>query len=375
MKRTSPLSIWVLTYEYSPYIIGGLGTVATFLTQALAQEKLNMTVICTSLNQNPDLEEQGHLRVIKIPNHKEYYHSMNRSFIPSSCAQAVDEYAPSVPDIIHVHSLQFAELASYYKKRYKCPIVYSCHSLIDRKARKQSRLQQKSMMSEASVILVPSHWQKNILYKEFPEVSKKLRVIQHGVPSVPVKSKGSQHHLLFVGRLIRAKGIEELIASLKLLKHRRKQLQLHIVGTGSETYQKKLRSLARFHGVTSKIHWHGFVAPDQIQSLYSKYGAVVMPSKKESFGLVALEAMAHGVPLVSTRSGGLGEFVNRRNAQIISVISPRAIAKAIFLMWKNTALTNQRIKMARLVARRLNWSNIAKHYKEIFEKLAARSLN
>lgn len=375
MKRTSQLNIWVLTNEYSPLIIGGLGTVATNLTHALARKNLNMTVICTSLRQNSVLEVQENLKVIKIPNHKVFYHSSNRSYIPWSSAQAVEKYSSSVPDIIHVHSLQFAELALYYKKRYKCPIVYSCHSLIDQRSRTQSRIQQERIMGEASIVVVPSRWQKNMLQKDFPAVRKKIKVIQHGVPRVPMKSRGPQGHLLFVGRLLRAKGIEELIASLKQIQHKRKQVQLHIVGTGSEEYQKKLRHLAWRHGVASKIFWHGFIVPDQIQRLYSKYGAVVMPSKEESFGLVALEAMAHGVPLVSTRSGGLREFVNRRNAQIIPIVSSRAIAKAILSMWRDASLTNKRVKTARLVARRLNWSNIARVYKELFEKLAKDSLN
>jgi len=81
--------------------------------------------------------------------------------------------------------------------------------------------------------------------------------------------------------------------------------------------------------VANRIRWVRKKPYAAVQRMYASYGAVIIPSKTESFCLVALEAMANGVPLISTLSGGLKEFVNKRNAQIIRSVDRASIAKAI----------------------------------------------
>lgn len=132
---------------------------------------------------------------------------------------------------------------------------------------------------------------------------------------------------------------------------------------------RKIKALARKLGIASRIRWLGFIKPQQMIQLYPRFGAVVMPSSQESFGMVALEAMAHGVPLVTTRAGGLKEIVNANNAKIIPAVTARAIANAIELMLKHPQLTNQRVRNARATARRYTWHRAAAHYKAVFNQL------
>jgi glycogen(starch) synthase len=116
-----------------------------------------------------------------------------------------------------------------------------------------------------------------------------------------------------------------------------------VIGKGLPHYQKHLRDLARKLGIQSRIRWLGFLPHRQVQRLYASHGAVIVPSKQESFCLVALEAMANGIPLVCTRAGGLKEFVHHGNAQIIRSVNGKAIERAVQAMWRNPKRTRQRI--------------------------------
>src|SRR6185312_2056230 len=122
------------------------------------------------------------------------------------------------------------------------------------------------------------------------------------------------------GRVVPSKGIEELLQAVARLSNYYPTISLDVIGTGSANYMSKLQALTQ---------WLGYKGHSSLLRMYSQYGAVVMPSKQESFGLVALEALANGIPLVSSRSGGLAEFVDSNVAEVIPHIAASDIAHAI----------------------------------------------
>jgi glycosyltransferase involved in cell wall biosynthesis len=200
-------------------------------------------------------------------------------------------------------------------------------------------------------------------------VSGKTIVIPQGVvPSLRI-SRAPRHSLLYAGRVIPAKGVDRLIRAVALLKRRKIDVTLHIAGKGNPLYERKIKLLARRLGIDSRIRWLGFIQPHRMTLVYPHFGAVVMPSRQESFGMVALEAMAHGVPLVTTRAGGLKEIVNAGNANIIPSVTPPAIASAIASMLKHPKLTHQRVRNARATASRYTWHRAAAHYKAVYQQL------
>jgi glycogen synthase len=181
------------------------------------------------------------------------------------------------------------------------------------------------------------------------------------------KSRRPPHHLLFVGRLVPLKGIEQLLKAVAILKRKNKKVNLTIIGKGGQAYVKRLKTLCKEWGIHANVNFLGFRKPGQVQKMYASYGAVIMPSTMESFGLVALEAMASGVPLVATRSGGLAEIVNSKVAQVIPRVEGKAIAAAIEQMWNNAPLTNRRVKAGRILASRYKWPRVANQYIKLFQ--------
>jgi glycogen synthase len=360
--------VWVLTTEFAPYIIGGLGTVATELTRAMSRSRMEVRVISKSQSKTIRRSQNGWTVLLRIPATNKFFDFSAAAYRPAMIAQQAARTFSRKPNAIHVHSLEFAEAALLLGRKYRVPVVYTCHSLVSMEGRKWTRRSssQERLIRRVNRVVVPSFWLKHQITKRHPGVASKIRVIPNGVRPVSKGTHAPPYRLLYVGRLIRDKGIEPLIRSIPGLSKKNRNVRLGVIGKGSPRYRSRLKSIARKQGVLSKIRWLGPLSHSKVQRTYSSYGAVVVPSKQESFCLVALEAMANGVPLVASRAGGLKEFVNRRNAQIIPVVKSNVISRAIEWVWKHPARTRQRVRIAKRVAAGFHWRKMALRYRHLF---------
>ncbi|MGN8830844.1 glycosyltransferase family 4 protein, partial [Paenibacillus barengoltzii] len=151
----------------------------------------------------------------------------------------------------------------------------------------------------------------------------------------------------FVGRLCNDKGIDKFIQAMQLLKNE-ENIEYIIVGnnffgTSSEdAYIKKLKKLAK--GLENKIHFTGYIDNKKMYEIYSVSDVVVIPAQyEEVFGVVALEAMAMGLPVIASVSGGLQEVLSsrcslsvKRNKDFVKNLS-----KDILLLSSNSQLREQ----------------------------------
>jgi len=113
--------------------------------------------------------------------------------------------------------------------------------------------------------------------------------------------------LLFLGRLEWEKGIQDAIAGLARVRRTHPGTRLVVAGEGSQLGW--LRDEARRHRVVRAVTFLGHLQTSELLSWLSRADAVVLPSRYEPFGIVALEAAAAGAPLVASAAGGLGEAV------------------------------------------------------------------
>ena len=369
------MNVWVLTNEYEPNIIGGLGIVATRLSRTLAKDGVVVTVLCKHFGSSVRDEHEQAVRVIRFPR-KSRYHSVERQvFDPDRVLSWLEETGVAKPDVLHIHSLQFTEFAILLQKKWRLPVVYTCHSLVAME--KTSRLRgvmvtrQERLLQHADRIVVPSAWQKRQLVAIYPFCSGKVHIIENGVDVQQAGSDVSPKRLLYVGRLTAIKGIEELLHAVALLQRIEPDVTLDIVGTGSAPYTARLRSVQKSHHIEDRVRWLGFKSWESVQSLYERYGAVIVPSRQESFGLVALEALAHGVPLVATQSGGLAEFVSSEVAFVIPQVTGKAIARTVMKMWRRDARREQHVQEGLRLAKRFAWTEMSARYKELFASISS----
>ncbi len=359
-----PLHVWVLSAEYQPYIIGGLGVVATALTRELAQMGVRVTVISSTPRSSVSIARGESLAVVRFP----------KGYSARMMAKYLEDHHVPLPDVIHAHSLQYVGLLQHYRLDAKVPAVYTCHSLLRRKVNKVYTPQrQLRLLRSADHIVVPSTLEQDKLLSLYPFCAGKTSVIGHGVKIDDSGDRGVgdsyRYRLLYAGRLVRNKGLEELIDAMVILKPQYPQARLDLIGDG--TISARLKHRASRRGVANIVQWLGRYDHQQLQSAYRNFGAVIMPSKAESFGLVALEALAAGVPLVATQAGGLGEFISSEVAQVIKQVDAPTIAGAIAQMWQSPALTRQRVRAGRELALSYQWSHAARSYGRLFAALAA----
>jgi glycosyltransferase involved in cell wall biosynthesis len=360
------MRIWVLTNEYAPFIIGGLGTVATNLTQSLAAGGAEMTVFTRGRQQRPSIVREKSLRLVRIP--RESYQG---SFLQGLARRK----GWKKPDLIHIHSVPLADAAMLCKQRWGIPVVYTCHSLVVQESltprRRLVAKRQEKLLHAADCVVVPSQWQKESLQTLYPFCCGKTVVIENGVHVRKKPGSSPRHRLLFVGRLTYSKGIAELIEAVAQLAKVNPKTRLGIVGKGIGKFERKLKQKAARLKVAGRIRWLGFRQPEEVRRLYGSYGAVIVPSRRESFGLVALEALASGVPLVSTTSGGLAQIVSSEVAEVVPAVNKDAIAKAVQNMWAEKEHTKERVQAGLAAAAKYSWKAIAARYRGLFESITA----
>jgi glycosyltransferase involved in cell wall biosynthesis len=134
--------------------------------------------------------------------------------------------------------------------------------------------------------------------------------------------------LLYVGRVVEQKGVHTAIASLPLLPA---EAELSIVGEGDRPYRSRLEELASTLGVYERVRFDGQRTREQLIEVYREADAVVFPVQwSEPWGLVPLEAMALGRPVVATGRGGSGEYLaDGHNALLFEAGDPVALADAL----------------------------------------------
>ncbi len=169
-----------------------------------------------------------------------------------------------------------------------------------------------------------------------------------------------QEVILFVGRIDPLKGIKNLLIAMSYLKRRR--LRLVIIG-GDEQSQpevQKLKGLARELQIQDSVAFHGLAKQEILPYFYSAADLCIIPSYYESFGMVALESLACGTPVIATRVGCI-ESVIREGETGYAVMdnAPHRLADkiALFLSQPNERRTPPETIRASIT--RFSWSNIA----------------
>lgn len=190
-----------------------------------------------------------------------------------------------------------------------------------------------AQLRAAHTVFVPSQDKAVRLAARWPSAAARVRVetMSHCVsapPAAPLERSPSEHEIVFLGRLIRQKGVDDLLAAVSLMQPRP---AVDIAGDGPE--RRRLERLAARLGVRARFH--GFVQGEDKARLLRGAAVVCVPSREtlgglsEGAPLVIREAFAYGVPVVATRVGGIPELCHDGAAWLVPAGRPSALCEAL----------------------------------------------
>ena len=179
--------------------------------------------------------------------------------------------------------------------------------------------------------------------------------------------------LLCVARLIERKGQHHLIEAVQRLTEIGMDVILDLIGTGDA--QESLQDQARNLGVAGRVRFLGYIPRQQIAAHYSTAHIFVLASYSEGMSVATLEAMASGLPLVITRTGGSAELVSEGiNGLTFSWADIDTLTAHLQRLYMNRPLLHRMGNASRRRAGLFSWENAARSYLGVFEQLTASSL-
>lgn len=303
-------------------------------------------------------------------------------------------------DLIHSHYWMSGIAAEKLKAEWNTPIIHMFHTLVlmkNRVARSPEEVEgnyrlegERRILQTADRIIAATLAEQSQLEFLYGANSKKLRVIPPGVDlsrfypiprdearefiGVPVKNR----MILFVGRIEPLKGLETLIRAVAWMQEASELLccphSLVIVGGDPEESElsvnaemARLQNLVKSLGVRDFVLFLGKRDQESLPYYYSAADVVVVPSHYESFGMVALEAMACGTPVVASQVGGLAFLVQDGiTGFVIPDGEPEILGNRLKEIILNADLRDRLGQQAHLLAQSYSWERIAGEIRSVY---------
>lgn len=232
---------------------------------------------------------------------------------------------------------------------------------------------EKMAYSNSDFTIAPSEFSKKALREAFGLLENKVKVVPHGVDIsrfAPREKKSKSIRLLFVGGLEERKGVRYLIEALSSVINIHSGVELILVGNGAQ--EPELKELARKLNLEKHIKFAGYVNgwSNEITNYYNSADIFVFPSLKEGFGMVLMEAMACGLPVISTNTSAIPEVVGDAGI-LVEPKNPQALAEAIINLIENEELRKELGKKGRKrVEENFTWDKVAEKMIKIYEEVA-----
>jgi len=305
-------------------------------------------------------------------------------------------------DILHVHGMvptltELALLVGHLKRK---PVVLTYHydaetlghGFIGVMANRAYSFLMKVLVPKLADRIVSTSSSYAATSSVLPYCREKLVIIPAGVGAEFLGNPGPMHKrknghadsedenpgsgkrtVLYVGKLQKYKGIENLIAAFDSVRRAIPEARLEIVGDGPQ--RRQLKALTKRLGLDRYVGFRGWIPQDRLVKTLEESTVFVLPSirsRREAFGIVVLEAMAAGKPVIVSKIPGPESLVeDGKNGLLVPPGQPKELADAIVRVLQNERLMNAMAEYASQKARNFSWPSITERYQALYRELVS----
>jgi len=380
--------------------IGGMNVYVLELSKALAKKGCHIDIFTRSQDaKSPRIVQVNeNLRVIHMPAGPE------TPLSKKEIQQYIPEFLKHFYTFVEIEKISYDFVSCHYflsgiigvdiKETFGIPMIMTFHTLglmknlvarSDEERESKERIQiEMQLVASSDKIVATGETDAQYLRYLYDGDPRKIAILTPGVdldlfkPSSKSEAKKSigapidEKLILFVGRIEPLKGIDVLLYAIKILSNAYPELRLCVWIVGGDISQeveewpkelKKLSEIREVLGIHTSVKFIGRKTQKELPVYYNAADLMVMPSHYESFGITAVEAMACGVPVITTDVTGVSKLIDKKHANLItSANNPIMLAKRI------TALLcdkNEYEKVSKDVSehvRDLNWGNAADQF-------------
>ncbi len=278
-------------------------------------------------------------------------------------------------DVIHVHDWMTFPAGITASRISGKPLVVHIHSTeFDRSGTQVNPAIctiEKEGLEVADQIISVSNFTRNRIIHNYHIQPEKIKAVYNAVEQVDPEEKSgwerdaARKTVTFLGRLTRQKGPGYFLDAANLVLQKMKDVRFVMAGKG-DLREAMIRRVAELN-ISQYFDFPGFVQDSEISSLFRKSDVFVMPSVSEPFGIVALEAMQAGVPLVISKQSGVSEVLE--NALKVDYWDTHKMADAISSLLINPEIAGKLIKNGKLEVDKLTWTVSASKVRELYKRL------
>ena len=382
----------MVTWEYPPRVVGGISPHVDGLAGALARAGHDVVVLTLAHPDAPAEQTVDGVRVLRcafdLPWLPEDNLLAQMASVNHQLVLLMARLEGWRPDVVHAHDWLVAWAGDTLRALWGVPMVCTVHAT--ERGRHGGHLPSGQpsgidatewwLTYQSREVICCSQFMVDEVVHAFQLPAGKVHLVPNGVdaevwaPPTPAPPRGRDGPLVVAwGRVQYEKGFQTLVEAAARLHHDVPGLRVVIAGRGS--YLDELRHLAHVHGVGHLVEFPGFVSDPDLRTLLHRASAVVIPSLYEPFGIVALEALASGAPLVAAATGGLVEILQGTGA---AQLYPAGDVDALVhhlrrVVTDTTSAARAQSAGAALVRDHYSWDAIAAATLPVYERASART--
>ena len=358
------MNVLILSVEFPPFNVGGISIHTYETCKYLSENDWHVCVLTFQPNKGKadfEYSQMEEIEIYRVPrpasfddDYQKAYANQNIQIKLGILNLLKDGHSY---DLIVIHGYFLAESSIFAKDVFKAPIVYHSHTDYALNTSPENRAANAGTLSyafervlcgEAHSIIAVSRYLKELLITNFGQddkiliIPKGLHIDEYDKALSEKKPKiTNDFRIIFVGRISVDKGIEVLLNAAAIAKNViERRLILYIVGTAiNREYLDLIKSMIKELGLQGNVVFLGFKGQSEIAKIYCECDIAVVPSYGETFGKVAIEAMAAKLPTIVSNIGGLGELIEPEKTGLrFTIGNAGQLSEHISKLWSDNSL-------------------------------------